>query len=287
MRVLLIGGTGQVGSHVTQELLAQGIAPRVLTRSEEKAAGLPAGAEAVIGDLDQPQSLQPALEGIEAALLLVANDPREMHWTLTALAAIQESTVRRLVYLSNHLSLSAPQVPHAGAKQPVEAAIKQSGLAYTILQPTFFMQNDVMVQAALTQAGLYPFPIGPLGTPRVDTRDVAAAATAALLGRAESNASYILSSPDAPNGAETAALWQAALGREVHYPGDDLVAWAENVKGIMPDWFIGDLVLMFRHLQTDETPLSEPELALQEELLGRPPRRYDAYIREMAEAWRT
>lgn len=284
MTVLLFGGTGQVGSLVAEELLAAGAKPRVMSRSEEKTATLPTGVEGCIGDLDRPETLIPALGGVEAALLLLANDPREMHRALTALAAIQESGVKRLVYLSNHLSLEAPQVPHAGAKLAVEAAIKRSGLAYTILQPSFFAQNDAVGRAALL-GGIYPHPIGQREVPRVDIRDVAVAAAAALTSGKGEGAAFPLSGPDAPNGPESAALWSTALDREVRYPGDDLKAWARSVEDHLPPWFIRDLTLMYRHLQSESCAFSDPELALQEELLGRPPLRYEAYIKKCAATW--
>lgn len=285
MTVLLLGGSGQVGSLVAAEILSRSGRPRVLTRKAETLAELPTGVEGFVGDVEQPESLAPALAGVEAVFLLLANDPKETHQALTALAAIKQSGVRRLVYLSSRLSSEAPHVPHAGAKLAVEAAITRSDLAYTILQPTFFAQNDLMGREAILHAGIYPHPLGQHGVARVDTRDVASAAATALLSGKGAGARFPLSSPDAPSGPESAALWSEALGREVRYPGDDLQAWAKSVEGLLPAWFIYDLAMMYRHLQAAGEWLSDPELALQEELLGGPPRRYGDFVRETANAW--
>ncbi len=287
MTLLLIGGSGQVGRALTQRLLEQGARPRVTTRSAETAAQLPSGAEGAVADLDRPESLRPALEGVEAVFLALANDPAEMHRGLTALAEFRDSGVRRLVFLTSLLALEAPEVPHAGAKLPVEAAIRRYGFAYTFLRPVFFAQNDLPARDALLRAGIYPHPLGQRPVPRADIRDVADAGARALLTGKGEGASVTLSSPEAPNGPESAALWSEALGREIAYPGDDLAAWAAGMEGLLPPWFVRDLVLMYRHLQAESRAIDEAELKGQEELLGHPPRSYRAFVEECATAWRS
>ncbi len=57
MKILVLGGTGTVGSQVVHELLARDADVRVLTRTAEKAEGLPEGVEGVIGDLLEPETV--------------------------------------------------------------------------------------------------------------------------------------------------------------------------------------------------------------------------------------
>lgn len=67
--VLVTGATGRVGRAVIAELRGAGVPVRALTRTPATAA-LPAAAEVVAGDFTEPDSLDPALQGVRAVFLL-------------------------------------------------------------------------------------------------------------------------------------------------------------------------------------------------------------------------
>ena len=69
MKTLVIGGTGQVGSHVVKGLVGKGASVRVLSRSKDKASSLPAGVELVTGDLNDPMNARAAFQGVEAVFM--------------------------------------------------------------------------------------------------------------------------------------------------------------------------------------------------------------------------
>ena len=69
--LLVTGATGHIGRELVRELDAKGAAFRVLARDPARAAGLPGAAECVIGDLDKPATLAPALDRVERLFLLV------------------------------------------------------------------------------------------------------------------------------------------------------------------------------------------------------------------------
>jgi len=76
--ILIIGATGLVGSAALRQLTARGVPVRALVRSAEKAATLVGpGVETVIGDLEQPASLQAALDRVTRALLISPLHPRQ------------------------------------------------------------------------------------------------------------------------------------------------------------------------------------------------------------------
>ena len=75
MNILVIGGTGLVGSHVVQGLVAKGEQVHVLTRSADKADGFPLGASGIIGDLHKPESLRWAMRGIDRVFLVTPLSP--------------------------------------------------------------------------------------------------------------------------------------------------------------------------------------------------------------------
>jgi uncharacterized protein YbjT (DUF2867 family) len=72
MKILVIGGTGTVGSHVVRELLQRKVNLQVLTRNPDKAKSLPVGAEAIHGDLLDPGTVQSVFRGIDGVFLLTA-----------------------------------------------------------------------------------------------------------------------------------------------------------------------------------------------------------------------
>ncbi|GAB5470986.1 MAG: SDR family oxidoreductase [Rhodospirillales bacterium] len=224
------------------------------------------------------------MDSVDSVFLLVANGPAETHQGLVALSLILDAAIDRIVYLSSDLALRAPLVPHAGSKLGIEAALRASGAAYTILRPTYFAQNDLIARDAL-EAGVYPFPTGSLPLARVDTRDVATAAARALLDGKGRRKTVLLSGPDKPNGEETAALWSAALGRTVTYREQTPEDWAASVAGLLPPWLIFDLTVMYRHLQDAGHPIDGPVLADQRELLPQGPRGYRDFLAETAKAW--
>src|SRR5271165_6782746 len=74
MTILVIGATGSIGSLVVEEAFRQGYSVRALVRSAEKARRLPAKAEAVIGDLTRPDTLDAAVKDIDAIVFTHGSD---------------------------------------------------------------------------------------------------------------------------------------------------------------------------------------------------------------------
>ncbi len=286
MTILVFGGTGTIGRSLVEILHAKGAKIRVVTRSEEHAASLAGRIETVIADMDDPWNLRPAFQGVESVFLLVANSPLETHQGLTTLAVAQESPPKHLVYLSSSLSVTAPEVPHAGPKIAIETALRASGIAYTILRPTYFAQNDLLFKEAIL-AGAYPAPLGGHPVARVDTRDVALAAASVLLEPRGQNEAFLLSSLDAPNGEETAALWSAALGRPVVYPNLTPEAFAESVQSVLPAWLNFDLLVMYRGFAAKGHAVRADELQAQSAILPGAPRSYESYVEETAAVWQS
>ena len=67
---LVTGATGHVGGAVARQLHEQGHSVRALVRDPSGAAGLPAGIELAVGDLDDPGSVSKAVTGADAVFLM-------------------------------------------------------------------------------------------------------------------------------------------------------------------------------------------------------------------------
>jgi uncharacterized protein YbjT (DUF2867 family) len=286
MNILLIGGTGTVGTQTVRELLGRNVQPSVLTRSAEKARHLPTGVRGVVGDLSQPDTLPPALQGVERLILITPLTPSEVVEGLRAVRLARQAGVRRIVFLSIQDVEKAPEAPHFSAKISIEHAIRESGIAWTFIRPNNFFQNDYWFKQAIVEYGIYPQPYGGVGMSRVDTRDIAEAMATATLDDGHEGQSYPLAGLDAVTGESTAATWARHLGRNVRYAGDDLDVWEAQTRQYMPDWAVDDWVIMYRFFQRKGLRASDQDLAQQAGILKHPPRRFEDFVKETAAQWR-
>ncbi len=283
MNVLVLGGTGTVGSQVVRELLRRGADVSVLTRDVKKA--LAAGARPVAGDLLDPSTIRSAFAGRDAVFLLNAVSATECHEGLMAVNGARMAGVRKVVYLSVHHVDAAPHLPHFGAKLPIEIALKASGLPFTILRPNNFFQNDLWFKDAMLGFGVYPQPFGDAGVSRVDVRDIAEAAAIALTTDEARNETVNLVGPDALTATGTAATWGGVLGRKIAYGGNDLDAWEQQSLAYMPAWMVFDFRLMYAFFQEKGLKATPADLERLTALLGHAPRRFDEFAAEIARAW--
>lgn len=289
MTILVTGSTGRIGSQIIEQLAGSGVDVRALTRAPEK-ADFPAGVTAVKGDLLDADAMRAALAGVKTLFLLVSNAPDELTQAINTLGLAREAGVQGIVYLSVTRSRAYTDVAHFIGKYAVEMMIEQLDLPATILRPSYFFQNDVQLQAPLTQAGLYVSPVGDKGVSMVDVRDIADAAFIELLRRERASAAlprvtYELAGPDALTGSALAGIWAETLNRDVRYGGNDLDAFENNLKAFAPAWLAYDLRAMMRRYQTDGAVAMPDDIARLTDLLGRPPRSYRDFARDTAAQW--
>jgi uncharacterized protein YbjT (DUF2867 family) len=286
MKVLVIGGTGTVGSQVARELLARGAEVSVLTRSAEKAAKVPQGIRGVMGDLLDPKTVRTVFAGQEGVFLLNPVSVTEAHEGLMAVNGASMAGVKRLAYLSVHHVDAAPHLPHFGSKIAVEIALKASGIPVTILRPNHYFQNDYWVKDALIKFGVYPQPVGGVGISRVDVRDIAEAAAIVLTAGGHEGQTYNLVGPQLWTGTGVAEAWGRVLGRPIAYAGDDLDAWEAQSLQFLPPWMVFDLRLMFAFFQKNGLKATAADVERLTKLLGHAPRSFEAFAAETASAWR-
>jgi len=286
MKVLVIGGTGMVGSQVARELLARGAEVSVLTRSAEHAGKLPRGMRGVTGDLLDPKTVRSVFAGQEGVFLLNPVSVTETHEGLMAVNGIRMAGVKRLAYLSVHNVDAAPLLPHFGSKIAVEIAVKASDVPSTILRPNNFYQNDTWFQDALQKFGVYPQPIGGVGISRVDVRDIAEAAAIALTAGGHEGQTYNLVGPQPLTGTGTAEAWGRALGKTIAYAGDDLDAWEAQSLQYLPPWMVFDFRLMYEFFQKSGLKATGADIDRLTKLLGHAPRSFEDFAAETASAWR-
>jgi uncharacterized protein YbjT (DUF2867 family) len=286
MKILVVGGTGTVGSEVVRQLKSKGEQVFVLTRSPEHASKLPAGVKGVIGDLLDPSKLG-VFAGMEAVFLLNPVSTTESFEGLLGVNGARDAGVKRIVYLSVHHADRAPHLPHFGGKLGIEAAVMKSGMEYTIVRPNNFYQNDIWFKDVMLNYGVYPQPLGSAGLSRVDVRDIGEVAVAALTSNAHDKKMYNLVGPEVVTGESTAAEWSRALGKPIKYAGDDLETWEAQNRAYLPAPMLYDFKHMYAFFQREGLKATPADLTQLTTVLGHAPRGFAAYAAEMAAAWKS
>jgi len=149
--VLVIGATGMLGHPVAARLLADGFAVRVLARDPDKASRmLGEGYDVVRGDVEDADALRAALTGADGVHVSLKAGPKpgepervEHQGTARTARLAKESGVQRITYLSGCFvdARHARESEAEAAKWGAEQAIESSGVPYTILKPTYFMET--------------------------------------------------------------------------------------------------------------------------------------------------
>ena len=150
MNILIVGATGTLGRQVARRALDEGYKVRCLVRSPKKAAFLKEwGAELVPGNLCQPQSLQSALEGVDAvidAATAKATDNlsmKQVDWDgkVALIQAAKAAGVERYIFFSILDAEKYSNVPLMEIKRCTELFLSEAGMNYTILRLSGFMQG--------------------------------------------------------------------------------------------------------------------------------------------------
>ena len=284
-KILIVGGSGKVGSAVVQALRQRDAHVRVLSRQPNPVAG-GGGVEFVSADLLDPVSVRKALEGVDKVFLLNAVAPDELTQGLIVYGLARKLRLQHLVYLSVFRAEHFKDVPHFASKVAIADALHTFDLPFTLLRPNYFYQNDETFRPLLTGPGLYPPPLGPTGVSAVDVRDIAEAAASALLGGEEHQGkTYNLVGPAALSGPRAAAVWSEVLSREVRYPGENLDGFEEQMRQWSPAWLAYDIRTMFQAYLERGFVAGEGDVGTLTQLLGHAPRRYEDYARETGLAW--
>jgi uncharacterized protein YbjT (DUF2867 family) len=167
--ILVTGGTGTLGRHVTPLLLDAGCKVRVLSRrSHEPRDGL----EFVTGDLLKDEGIEPAVDGAEIVLHLAGGPKGDDEATRNLVRAASRASVQHLVCIS---VIAADRVPigYFRSKLGEERAVAESGLPWTTLRAAQFHDLVLFVLQKMAKLPVVPVPGGVRLQP-VDTRAVAA-----------------------------------------------------------------------------------------------------------------
>ena len=286
MTILVTGATGRVRRHVVEQLSVRGAAVRALTRDPAK-ANFAAGVEVVVGDLLDIDAMRSALAGVKTLFLWHAVTGDEFTQTIIALNLAREAGIDRVVYLSVFDADRAVNVPHFVVKHGAERMLEALGFSATILRPTYFIDNEVMIQGVVKDYGVYPMPIGSKGVAMADARDIAEVAAMELIRRDQAPGKLPLETinivgPDTLTGADAAAIWSEVLGRPIAYGGDDPSGFEANMGRLMPKWMAYEMRVMAERYVSDGMIPREGDRERLVKILGRPLHSYRDFVAKVA-----
>lgn len=186
--ILVAGGTGTLGAALVPRLVERNLPVRVLTRAGEA----PAGVEAVTGDIRMPADAARAVEGAQTVVSAVTgfgpargqtSRSVDLEGNRTLFAAAREAGVEHVVLLSVHTAAPDHPIELFRMKFAAEQELRGSGLAWTIVRPTAYLETwkmvlcDPLVQKGKTQV----FGRGENPINFVSVQDVAAAVERAVV----------------------------------------------------------------------------------------------------------
>jgi uncharacterized protein YbjT (DUF2867 family) len=283
MKVLVIGGTGHVGSEVVKELKKRDADVRVLVRKADEKS-LP-GVETFVGDLLDPVSIEKAMKDVGKMYLLNAVTPDELTQGLVAYDLARKHKLSHVVYHSVFRVEHFKDVPHFASKLAIESAIREFGVPFTIIRPNYFFQNDASFKDLLTKSSVYPNPLGLVGISAVDIRDIAEAAAISLTSDNHFGKTYNVSGPAVLSGPKAASIWSKLLGKEVKYAGDNLDLFEEQMRKHSPAWAAFDIRMMFQGYLERGFIAEDDDAATLTMLLGHELRTYEDFANETLREW--
>jgi uncharacterized protein YbjT (DUF2867 family) len=273
--ILVTGATGNAGGATVRALLDAGADVRALVR-DPGSAELPAGVEAIAGDLNRPETLGEAIASAEAAFLLSGYDGLEQ-----TLSDMKRVGVERVVLLS---SSGAPggDRSNAVARYHIdsERAVRESGLAWTFLRPNSFMSNTFRWAPQLRTGDTVRLPFADVAVSTIDPDDLGAVAAAALTSGAYDGQALRLSGPESLRPGDQIGVVAEVLGRDLRFePMSNDEARAEMSQN-MPAEYVDAFMSFFAEGTVDETTVW-PTV---EQVTGRPAGSYERWVRANAAA---
>ena len=230
MNYLIFGATGNIGSRVTQRLIACGERPSVFVRNAKTATALFGDQVQIhMGDLEKPRSsLAATLAGIDG-VFLVTDGPDLDSRDRAVVVAAKSAGVRHVVKLSTldvHTGVGTGPWHARG-----ELAVRESGVGFTFIQPAGFMLNALGWSDSIRKRGVLRTSTGQGKIAFIHPEDIADVATVALITRDYDGQSLVITGPEALSYGEMAATIGRVIGKRVRFEEiSDKQAYASVVR---------------------------------------------------------
>ena len=213
--MILISTAGKVGAEAAKLLAHRGVPVRVLVRDPAKALALArAGIDVVRGDLGEPSTVDQAMEGVSAVVLVSPAIPAQ---ELAVVDSAARAGVDHVVKITTKASADSPIARRRGQAE-IENGLIASGLGHTLLRNNAYMQNFLVLAPSIARANSFGSSTGDGRVGMVDTRDVAAVAAEIATNPApHKGKTYWITGPESLSYADAAAVLTEVLGRRITF----------------------------------------------------------------------
>lgn len=280
--ILVTGATGNVGAEILRLLQEQGQAVRVAVRSPKAARNSGAdGVQEVAFDFAEPATYGAALNGVTRLFLMrppqISNTKKYID---PVIDAAKQSGVQQIVLLSLLGAEKNPILPH----RKIEQSILRSGIPYTFLRPSFFMQNLSTTHRLDIQKHNEVFvPAGHGATSFIDVRDIAAVAAKTLTEPGHAYRAYPLTGNEALTYDDVARTLTEALGRSIRYTNPSIGQFIKRYQ--IRGYALSFILVMIGIYTTARLGLAATVTPDTEQLLGRAPLTMRQFVQDYRECW--
>jgi uncharacterized protein YbjT (DUF2867 family) len=269
--ILVIGATGFLGIEICSRLTATNRKTKGLVRTGSDPAKVKTlqdmGVTTITGDMKDPSSLDEAMKGVSTVISTATSTMSRQEGDsietvdntgqLNVVQAAKKASVQHFVFISFH-SMSE-EFPLQTAKRNVEQALMESGMDYTILQPTYFM--EVWLSPAIgfnyPEAKATIYGDGKNKMSWVSLRDVAALAVASLDNPAAVNKVFEIGGPEPLSPLEVVNIFEQCSGNTFsveHVPLEALTAQKKAAPDSLSQSFTS---LMIAYAEEKFIPMEE------------------------------
>jgi uncharacterized protein YbjT (DUF2867 family) len=217
--ILLTGATGSAGSFIANEFVRQRVPVRILVRDRAKATELEKvpTVEIVEGDMSRQGSLGAALDGVERVLMISSPRMDMVETQRTFIDACKAAGVRHVIKFSGLDSRSDTTFPFGLMHKAIEEHLEQSGLVWTHLRPTGFMQEYLREAPSIINEGAFYLALADARLNPVDLVDVGKVGFLLLRDGGHEGERLAMTGPEALTMVEIADRISHAAGRTVRY----------------------------------------------------------------------
>jgi uncharacterized protein YbjT (DUF2867 family) len=284
--ILLTGITGNNGGATANALLEKGVTFRALVRDLDKAADWAAkGVELVQGDLEDSASVQAALAGIDRAVLILPNGEDQQRLELAFVETAKNAGLNWILKLSSPEAVRGTTSPIPLAHIAAEDAIMASGLNWTFVRPSFFMQNFRSSPATAKATGKLSMPMSNGTVALTDCADAGAFIAHVLT---DDNSAqhygqcYDISGPDpVMDFNDIAKIIGAVINQEVTYDDCDAAACKEAIRPFhRNDWHSDAVAYLFAEIANGTTPGIKTNTF--QEMMGKPGTSLKEFLEKLA-----
>jgi uncharacterized protein YbjT (DUF2867 family) len=282
----LTGITGNIGGATARALLEKGVRFRALVRDRAKAgAWADQGVELVQGDFEDSESIKRALVGVDRALLVLPNGEVQERLELSFIKTARSAGLPWIIKLSSPEAVRGTTSPIPLAHIAAEDAIMASGMKWTFVRPSFYMQNFRGSVKAAKATGKLSMPMGN-GTVAVTDNNDAGQFIAHVLTDSDSSRHhgqcYDITGPDpVMTFHDVAKAISEVIGQPVVYDDCDPKAFQEAIRPFHRNqWHSDAVAMLFAEIASGRTPGHKTDTF--QKIMGRPGRSLREYLKTLA-----